>query len=241
MRWGTFGALMVCLLTLVSGCRHRPEDEVLDQYKLGESSIETGDCTKYKNTLTPDSIARLQELEDLALACPAAELQKLPPSKLRQVLILRNRIDAPRLRTMSTDDLISWFILEHILTTDEAQGLFPHSVQIMGDTAILQLGEKVTTRSPLRVGRVRGVVGLAAGAISLMGSTEVVPVPGAVIKFHRINGFWYQELNADNPDLDSALTEVAKEEKLPIHEFVRSIEQEEAGKIRDNIWTPPGK
>lgn len=240
MPWGKFVAV-VLLLASLTACKHKPEDDVLDQYKAGESAIAVGDCTAFKNTLTPESVNRLMELERLALECPAAELKKMPPSTMREVVMLRNRLDPARLRTMSADDLLAWMILEKALVVDEQHGLFPHSVRITGDAAVLQLGEKVTHQSRVRVRRVRGVVGLAAGAISLIGSTEIVPIPGETRKFRQINGYWYQQLNAEDPEADAAMTEYAKEEKMPIHELVSLIEQDEFGKIKDNIWNPPGK
>lgn len=241
MRWGTLFAVGLCALGLISGCQHKPEDDVMDQYKAGEAAIKVGDCTAFKNTLTPESITRLQELENLALTCPASELQKMAPSKMAEVLKLRNRIDPARLRTMSTDDLVAWLILEHALVVDEDQGLFPHSVRITGDDAFVQMGEKVEKRQKFRVRRVRGVVGLAAGAISLIGSSEIVPISGVMRKFHKVSGYWYQDLNAENPEADTAMIEMAKEEQMPVHEFVKMMEQEEAEKMRDNIWNPPGK
>lgn len=241
MRWGTWMVAAAYTLGLISGCQHKPEDDVMDQYKAGEAAIKVGDCTAFKNTLTPESITRLQELENLALTCPATELQKMPPSKMAEVLKLRNRIEPQRLRTMSADDLVAWLILEHALVVDEDQGLFPHSVRITGDDAFVQMGEKVQKKSNFRVRRVRGVVGLAAGAISLVGSSEIVPIPGVTRKFHKVSGYWYQELNAENPEADAAMTEAAKEEKMPVHEFVKAMEQEEAEKMRENIWNPPGK
>jgi len=237
-----FGVLLILLSLALfqSGCKQKPKDAVLDQYKAGESAIAVKNATDYRNTMTTESALRYQEIMRLALEASAEETRQLAPSILAQVLLVRNRLSAERLRKMSVDDFLVWEMDEGALVVDKEMGIVPYKVSINGDEAVIQMGEEVAKQSR-RSGRF-GRRGLVTGLISAAAAgTEIVPIEGLTIRYRKINGFWYYDLIADNADADSAITEAATEEKLPVPEYLRAAEEDAHGTIKQTIWEPLGK
>jgi hypothetical protein len=227
--------LSVALLALQLGCKQKPQDAVLDQYKAGENAIALKNPVEYRNTLTPESLQRYEDAKRLALEASADETRQLSPSVMSHVLTLRNRLTAERLRLMSVDDLLVWEIDEGYLVVDKEMGIAPCGVTIAGDTAVVQLGEEVA-RKPKRA------TGLAVGLIaSAAAGTEVIPIEGLVAHYQRINGYWYCDQVTQAVASDKAIVESAKEENQSVPDYLLAAEQEQHGSIKQGIWEPLGK
>ena len=235
------GVFMAWMLVLtLGGCQKSPEQEVLAQYHRGEEAIGTHNSTEYRNIITPESVTQLDDAIRLALEATEEQARALEPFELQNVIMFRNRISPEQLRRMTADDALAWMMDKGILIVDKEYGLEPESVRITGDTAIIQMGTRVARSSTVGFGR-RG--GRAAGALlsEALGGGKIEPVPGIAWNYKKINGYWYSDNVANDRVFNEDLINLAKEEGVPVDEYILKQEREQAGRLKQDIWTPPGR
>lgn len=228
-------AFAVVLAFTIPGCR-KPSDDVIDQYEVGEEAISLKNPVDLRNTMTPESVSYYQDVIRHALDTKPDECKALPPSMLASVVQLRNRIPAAKLRTMTVDDLFVWYMDNEIWVVDADYGVVPMKAQMRGDEATIQMGIKMSTQRRGGFGR-RGLVrGLASAATS-----TIEPLDGVVLKFKNIAGYWYRDIPGEMPPLDDNIRETAREERMPVHEFLATYEEFEHGTLKKDIWEPLGR
>jgi hypothetical protein len=241
LRWGV---ILIAALLGLGACEAEltPEDEVIAQYQRGEDAIANKNPVDLKNSTTNESWALLTEAQKLALECSATETKKLNPSMMRRVIVFRNRIEPEKLASMTVDDLIMWQLQSGYWVVDQEYGIFPHSVQITGDTAVLQMGVEAEEKSSgVRIRR-RGLIGAAAGlAINAAKKPKLEPLPGYTHTYRNINGYWYYDDAASEAERDQQLIDEAKEFETPVADYIVAVEEEEFGSIKKDIWKPVGK
>lgn len=240
-------AALMSLCALGFGCEESAEDQVLAQYQRAETAIAAMDVADWRATMSTNSIAWLQDVLRLTLDGGIMEVRSLNPAKLEMVLALRNRLEPDRLRALNVESLMTWMIDEGIAHVDAEYGVYPHSVQVSGDTAVVQMGieqEDEYARTPrLRTGRRgRGAIG---GIVSLASATskkkEVEPIEGYTITYVRIDGFWYSDNTESMEAYAQSIHETAKEAGIPTDRYLSEQEKETFGSLKPTIWLPVGR
>jgi hypothetical protein len=213
---------------------------VLAQYERGEAAITNRDMHEFRATMTPESWAWSAELLRLAREASEKETKNLEPTKMMEVVVIRNRMEPSKLRTMMPEDYLMWKIENGVLKTDAENGVAVHSVKIRNDQAEIQMGEVVEKEGKrTRVGR--GLVRSATGAISnaLSAETTVEPIEHFVLHFTNINGYWYYCSQKTSASLDRYFQSFTTETKMPMWEIIASFEELEHGSIKSDVWSPP--
>lgn len=237
--------LSICALGF--GCEESAEDQVLAQYQRAEAAIAALDPAEWRAVMSTDTAAMHLDILRLALDGSVTETRSLVPSKLSMVLMLRNRVEPDRLRTMTLDDYMLWQIDEELMYSDADFGIAPHSVLMQGDRAKIQMGFESESQSAggprIRTGRRgRGAIGSVISLASAASrKKEVEPIEDYLIPYVSIDGFWYYDGVEDMLAYDAHLLAEAKEAGLPIDRYLSEQEKEDFGSLKPTIWLPVGR
>ena len=232
--------LFVFAAVVCGGCGNSNESAVIAQYQRGEDAIAQHDAAELLQTMTPETVQRLEEAVELALRASEEDTKALAPSKMGLVIALRNRVPLDKLRQMDPVDVLAWQIDEGMLIVDKDFDIVPMQVVVRGNTAEMQMGEKVQTRSRMRIGR-RGL-GLASGLIAgAIGGGKVEKIDGLVHFFRRTGETWYADFVADEAGYDKSFLAAAAKERIPVHNAVAMEEEDAFGSIKPEIWSPPSE
>lgn len=224
-----------------AGCKSKPEDEVVAQYQRGESAIAAKNSTEYQATMSPESVQRLRDCLEYALVATEEDAKALPAGVMEMVLKIRNRISPEQVRRMTADDILAWQIDNGSMVVDKEYGIVPESVMIRGESAVIQMGERVRSGSSrFRVGR-RGTRAASMLVSEALGGGKIEPIPGLVANFRRIEGYWYADWLANEVPYDTEMKSAAKEQQMSLWQLVAAIEEDEFGSIKKDIWVPPGR
>lgn len=234
VRW-----LVAMLCAVVAGCGESPADAVKAQYQRGEDAIRIGDIAEMKNTMTSESLAYAQETLRLAATATEREVKAMGPARMQAIIALRNRVAPERLKAMTVDQYFTWMIDEEQLVVDADYDIYPHSVLIRGDTAILRRGILVedSFRTPRLGRRGRGAIGGIARALSDNSTIELIEELD--IHFVNLGGYWYYDEVAGISDHDAFMHLLAAEEQMHVIDYILAYEREEHGSLKPNLWQPP--
>lgn len=238
-----FAALVACVSVLVSCGKETPEQAIVAQLQRAEEAIVARDIQTYKHTMTSESWADHEETLRLAREANEAQTKALPPTRMRAVVALRNRLPVARLKTMTADDYAIWRIDEGMLYPLSDMGIFPHKITIRGDAADVQMGaEEVEQNSrTIRIRRRGGAARALGAAINLAVASQnknLVPIEGLVLHYKNLNGYWYRDNDPGRSYWDDNYVQVAKEANMTVPEFIAELESDDMGEIKDDIWNP---
>ncbi len=236
----------LCVLTFatMAGCDNSPEQEVIARFELGEKAIGDQDVAAYRAMLSAESIKMYNETIRLALESDGEQAKKLPPSTLRMILALRNRVPEEDLRRVAMEDVVQWQLDQEMLFVAADYGVLVHSAKINGDKAVIQFGvEQERGTSGIRMGG-RGRRGLSALGSALGGGrrrTKIVPVKGLTQSMVRQGGVWLLDEVTSAAGTDTEFIQEANEARQSYPEYLMALEKEEFGSLREDVWRAPGK
>jgi hypothetical protein len=223
-----------------TGCKPKPEDDVVAVYQANEDAIATRNARTLRDNMTPESYDYLKECVSLAQSCPEKEAKALPPSKMGEVIMMRNRIDPQKLRTMTAEDVIAWRLQEGLAYVDADYGILPYRTTITGDTAEIQMGIEVEQRRSgggFRVGR-RGGGLVRLGVAALSSRKKLEPIEGYTLPFRRVNGLWKADEIKTAEREDAMLIAEARQAGMTMPQYIISREEDETDGVAKDIWKP---
>jgi hypothetical protein len=101
------------------------------------------------------------------------------------------------------------------------------------------MGYKVEDSSrPRGFGRGRGAVAAVSAIASIASGPKTEPIPGYVLYYKNLNGYWYQDAIASANARRSLIEMFAREADMSVPNFLLEIEKEEFGSIKPDIWKP---
>ena len=232
------GLVVAC--ALMSGCGDPAEGDVVTQYEIGEEAIRAGDALAIRNTYSTETVAWMEDVLRCCREASVAQTKALDPSKMEMVVMLRNRVDAAALKAMDVTGLIRWELDMDMFFVDADMDVYPHSVEIQGDRAVMQMGVKPERSASLRMGggrRGRGVraIGSIAGMVMQPG---LEPIPGWTNDFVLLDGFWYADLVSEMGDYDDSIRADAKSAGKSVPDYIAEMEKEAHGSLRPTVWNP---
>ncbi len=235
--------LIIVLLCLIAGMfvgckKETPESAVIAQYNRSEDAIAANDINEMRNTTTPESWALYEEDLKLAREAKPDEIKKMGYSKVHPIIILRNRLDGARLKSLSVDDYVLWRLQQGFGYVDRDYGIYPYEVRITGDTAVMQMGIEVEQKSTRRRAG-RGVVGLIGAAARAVPKTKLEPVPGLTVTYKNLAGYWYQDSIADVAAYDAEMVNQAAAMGTNILDMILDEEREAFGSVKPDLLNPP--
>lgn len=233
--------VLLCLVTgmFVDGCKKEtPESAVLAQYNRGEDAIASNDVNELRNITTPDTWALLEQDLKLAINAKPDEIKKMGYSQAHAILVLRNRLDSARLRSMSAEDYALWRMQQGFMVVDRNYGIYPYEVTISGDTAVIQMGIEIEQKSNhRRVGR--GVAGLIGAAVQAVPKTKLEPLSGYTVTYKNLSGYWYQDSLGDIVAYDAEMAREASSMEITLLDMITDEETEAFGSIKPDLLNPP--
>ncbi len=236
-----FVIALLCLVTgmFVDGCKKEsPESAVLAQYNRGEDAIASNDINELRNITTPESWALFEEDLKLAREAKADDIKKMGYSHIQPIIILRNRLDPARLRSLSVEDYVLWRLQQGFMIVDRDYGIYPYEVKIAGDTAVIQMGIEIEQKSShRRVGR--GVAGLIGAAAQAVPKTKLEPLPGYTVTYKNLAGYWYQDSMQDVAAYDAEMVNEASSMGTNILDMILEEEREAYGSLKSDLMMPP--
>ena len=235
-----FAALAACVSVLAGCGKESPEDAVISQYMRGEEAIATRDVATFRNTMTHESWEAMGE--DLKLAREAKEdaVKALPALQCARIVALRNRCSSQQLKNMTTEDYFVWQVDNGFMVVDADSGVYPHKVSIRGDAAEMQIGEELeSSSSGFRVRRRGGAVRALGSLVSKAAEKRnTEPIPGWVLHFKNLEGYWYHDIKETNAYIDDSYAAAARLVGGSVHDFILEVEKEEHGSLIENVWNP---
>lgn len=213
---------------------------MVTQYEIGEEAIRASDASALRNTFSSDTIAWMEDVLRCCREASATQTKALDPSKMEMVLMLRNRVDPATLKSMDVTGLIRWELDMEMFGVDADMDVYPHSVEIQGDRAVMQMGTKPERSGSLRTGggrRGRGIraVGSIAGMVM---QPNLEPIPGWTYDFVLLDGFWYADHVSEMKDYDDYIRQEAKDAGKSVPDFIAAMEKESYGTLRSTVWNP---
>lgn len=233
--------VLLCFITgmFVDGCKKETlESAVLAQYNRGEDAIASTDVNEMRNTTTLESWALYAEDLRLAREAKPDDIKKMGYNQIHPIIVLRNRLDAARLRTLSVDDYVVWRIQQGFLVVRRDYGVYPYEVKISGDTATIQMGVEVEQKSTRRrMGR--GIVGLIGAAAQSIPKTKLEPLPGITVTYKNLGGYWYYDATGDIAAYDAYQVNEAASLGTNVLNMIMEDEHEVFGSLKEDLLNPP--
>ncbi len=237
--------ILACTIasTFVIGCNKKEtiEDQVLAQFTRAETAAEASDVNEIRNTMTSESWATYEEELRLAREATPEQVRALTPSVLHAVVLLRNRLDTARLKSMTAENYLLWQLQQELKHSYRSSGVVPHTVTIRGDNAEIYMGQEVETEKKSSRIRGRGIVGLIGRAATSSTTTEtkIQPIPGLYLCYKNLNGFWYYDRVATTKVIEGLRSQYILNSGMSAIDFEMESERENYGGVKADLLSPP--
>jgi hypothetical protein len=230
--------LLLCPALLSIGCDKYAEDKALIQTLWDELDrvTESRDGAGAVAIFSESSFKWYDELVKKGLDAPSKEVWAMPPTKMREVLLMRHRGTRKKLKGLDGKGYVRLAVSEGWWSG--AEGMWAiKDISVTGDW-----GEaKMYDREWAEAYQQDRIDSLLSRRRRFLGGKVDKP-PEYTIKFVKEGGNWRLDETSMHPVFDELISEWAKEEQKSIRDFLMLVEELETDEeMKMSVWEPMKK